>query len=162
LNKIANLLLCDALKLKRRTRASRRTVWEPWVYWLRTLLHWCDNIREIIVKSLRGTALKEDTVQWNRTTITDANGLLSVVETRSFLVTLANGCNVLNQWFSIWGSRTPRGSREDFQGYLDDSWVFKYCYFLTSYTRGKCVPIAHSVQILPDLALLQPTGGLVW
>jgi len=26
--------------------------------------------------------------------------------------------------FSTWGSRTPRGSWEDFQGYLDGSWVF--------------------------------------
>ena len=54
MDKTANLLLCDALrKLKRRTRASRRTVWEPWVYWLRTLLHWCDNNAVFIVDVLR-------------------------------------------------------------------------------------------------------------
>jgi len=60
----------------------------------------------------------------------------------------------LGQWFPTWRSRIPRGSREDFQGYLDGSWVLMYCCFLISHTRGKCVPIENSVLILPDLALL--------
>jgi len=35
-----NLLLCDALcKLKRRTRASRRRVWEPWLYVIKTKIY---------------------------------------------------------------------------------------------------------------------------
>jgi len=32
----------------------------------------------------------------------------------------------LAQGFSTWGSQTLRGSREDFQVYLDGSWVFMY------------------------------------
>ena len=43
----------------------------------------------------------------------------------------------LGQGFSTWGLRTPRGSREDFQGCLDGSCVFLYYYFLISCTRGK-------------------------
>jgi len=62
-----------------------------------TALETFTKLFQVIVRSLRDTALKEDTVQWNRTTITDANGLLSAVETRSFLVALVIGCNVLNQ-----------------------------------------------------------------
>ena len=38
------------------------------------------------------------------------------------------------QGFPTCGSRTPRGSREDFQGYLNGSWVFMYYNFLISYT----------------------------
>jgi len=50
----------------------------------------------------------------------------------------------IEQWFSTCGSRTPRASPEDFQGYLDDSWVFMNCYFLISSTRGKYWPIENS------------------
>jgi len=50
----------------------------------------------VIIKSLRDIALKKDTVQWDRKTIADANGLLSAIEKGSFLVALVIRCNILN------------------------------------------------------------------
>ena len=44
------------------------------------------------------------------------NGSKGTIFTDSLLVRYA-----LQQWFSTWGSRAPRGSREDLQGYLDGS-----------------------------------------
>ena len=50
----------------------------------------------VILKSISGIALKENTVQWNRKIIADANGLLSAMEKWSFLVALVIGYNVLD------------------------------------------------------------------
>ena len=49
-----------------------------------------------IVQSLHDIAYGEDSVSWNRNTINDANGLLSAIETFSFVLMLIVVFNVLS------------------------------------------------------------------
>ena len=87
--------MIDNIRTKFKRKRLKSLCRIPWVK-RQTVVETFAEFFPVIVKSLRGIVLKEDTVQWNRETVADTNGLLSAVEKVSFLVSLVIGYIVLN------------------------------------------------------------------